>query len=344
MLAAKAIVIGAVTFAAGLAAAVVAVPLSSRVLRDNGNYLYPVNPLTEVRMVAGTAALLAVAAVLALAIGAMLRRSAIAVTVVIVAIVLPYLLSVTNVLPAGAAQWLLRLTPAAAFAVQQSIPKYPQVSNVCTVASGYYPLAPWAGFAVLCALGRGRPGPGRVPAAPEGRMSRPAPRPRPPRAGLRDTLHAEWTKLRTAPGTAWLLLAVVALTVAVSAAAAAATRCPAAGCGQDPAKISLTGVDLGQAVVAILAVLAISGEYSTGMIRITLAAMPRRTTVLAAKAAVVTGAGAGRRDRSPSRHRCWPGGSSCPATASPRPTASRRCPWPTARYCAPPPARSSTSP
>jgi len=101
-------------------------------------------------------------------------------------------------------------------------------------------------------------------------------------------LHAEWTKLRTYPGTAWLLLAVVAVTVAVSAAAAAAARCPATGCGQDPGKISFTGVDLGQAAVAIVAVLAVSTEYSTGMIRTTLAAMPGRVTVLTAKAAVVT--------------------------------------------------------
>ncbi len=101
-------------------------------------------------------------------------------------------------------------------------------------------------------------------------------------------LHAEWTKLRTAPGTAWLLLAVVAVTVAVSAAAAASARCPAAGCGQDPGKISFTGVDLGQAAVAIVAVLAVSTEYSTGMIRTTLAAMPRRASLLAAKAAVVS--------------------------------------------------------
>jgi ABC-type transport system involved in multi-copper enzyme maturation permease subunit len=151
VLAAKAIVIGSVTFAATLAAAIVAVPLSSRLLRDNGNYLYPVNTLTEVRMVAGTAAMLAVAAVLALAIGAMVRRSAIAVTVVIVAIVLPYLISVTNLLPAGADQWLMRLAPAAAFSIQQTIPNYPQAGNVCSVTSGCYPLAPWAGFAVLCA-------------------------------------------------------------------------------------------------------------------------------------------------------------------------------------------------
>jgi ABC-2 type transport system permease protein len=102
------------------------------------------------------------------------------------------------------------------------------------------------------------------------------------------SLRAEWTKLRTAPGMAWLLLAVVVLTVALSAAAAVATRCPATGCGQDPAKISFTGVYLGQAVVAVMAVLVISSEYSTGMIRTTLAAMPHRLSVLAAKAAVVT--------------------------------------------------------
>jgi len=102
-------------------------------------------------------------------------------------------------------------------------------------------------------------------------------------------LHAEWTKLRTVPGTIWLLLASAALTAAVSVAAVASTRCaPGAVCQVDTTRISLTGVDLGQAVVAILAVLAISGEYSTGMIRVTLTAMPRRASVLAAKAVVVT--------------------------------------------------------
>src|SRR6266545_774369 len=106
---------------------------------------------------------------------------------------------------------------------------------------------------------------------------------------MRQALHAEWTKLRTVAGMSWLLFAVIALTVALSAAAAAAVTCPSAGCGQDPAKVSLTGIEFGQAVVAILAVLAISGEYSSGMIRVTLAAMPRRTTVLAAKAVVVSG-------------------------------------------------------
>jgi ABC-2 type transport system permease protein len=100
---------------------------------------------------------------------------------------------------------------------------------------------------------------------------------------------AEWTKLRTAPGTIWLLLAVVALTVAVSAAATATMTCPYGGCAVDPAKVSLTGIQLGQAVVAILAVLVIGGEYGTGMIRTSLTAVPRRTTMLAAKAAILTG-------------------------------------------------------
>jgi len=58
----------------------------------------------------------------------------------------------------------------------------------------------------------------------------------------------------------------------------------------DPAKVSLTGIDLGQAIVAIVAVTVISGEYGTGMIRLTLAATPRRWLVLAAKAAVVSAA------------------------------------------------------
>jgi ABC-2 type transport system permease protein len=108
-------------------------------------------------------------------------------------------------------------------------------------------------------------------------------------ASLREALHAEWTKWRTLPGTIWLLAGIIAATVAVSMAATAATSCPSGGCNVDPAKLSLTGIELGQAVVAILAVLAISSEYSTGMIRTTLTAMPRRTTMLAAKAAVLTG-------------------------------------------------------
>jgi ABC-type transport system involved in multi-copper enzyme maturation permease subunit len=148
VLAAKAVVVGSAAFAAGLAGAAVVVTLGQRVLRGNGVYVFPATALTEVRLVVGTAALLAVTAVLALAIGAVVRRSAATVAAALVVIVLPYLLAMT-VLPTGAAQWLLRVTPAAAFAVQQSALRYPQVSSPYTPTDGYFPLAPWAGFAVL---------------------------------------------------------------------------------------------------------------------------------------------------------------------------------------------------
>ncbi|MEV1171934.1 ABC transporter permease [Nonomuraea sp. NPDC049784] len=106
---------------------------------------------------------------------------------------------------------------------------------------------------------------------------------------MRTHLHAEWTKLRTLAGTGWLLLTIVVLTVAAGAAASAVVSCASEGCGYDPAKISLFGVQVSQAVVAILALLAITGEHSTGMIRMTLTAMPNRTKVLAAKAIILVG-------------------------------------------------------
>jgi ABC-2 type transport system permease protein len=103
-------------------------------------------------------------------------------------------------------------------------------------------------------------------------------------------LHAEWTKLRTVASNGWLLAGVVVVTVALSATAAAARTCgPSAGCHPDLTRLTLTGVGLGQAVVAAAAVLAVSGEYATGMIRVTLAAVPRRGVVFGAKAALVTG-------------------------------------------------------
>jgi ABC-2 type transport system permease protein len=79
------------------------------------------------------------------------------------------------------------------------------------------------------------------------------------------------------------------LTIAVSAAADAAAGRRPGGYQADPAKLSLTGVQAGQAIVAIVAVLAVSGEYSSGMIQVTLTAVPRRLTVLAAKATLITG-------------------------------------------------------
>jgi ABC-2 type transport system permease protein len=104
---------------------------------------------------------------------------------------------------------------------------------------------------------------------------------------MTQSIRAEWTKLRTLTGTAWLLGAVVVLTVGVSAAVVAATH--QSSRGGDPTKLALAGIDLGQAVVAVLAVLTISEEYATGMILPTLTAMPRRLVLLAAKAANLAG-------------------------------------------------------
>jgi ABC-2 type transport system permease protein len=106
---------------------------------------------------------------------------------------------------------------------------------------------------------------------------------------MRPALHAEWTKLRTVASPLWLLLGMIAATVVFSAGATSVVTCLSAGCGGDMTKLSLIGVELGQALAAILAVLVISGEYSSGMIRTTLTAMPRRATVFAAKAITLTG-------------------------------------------------------
>jgi ABC-2 type transport system permease protein len=110
----------------------------------------------------------------------------------------------------------------------------------------------------------------------------------PPRYLLGQALHAEWTKFRTVAGPSWLLAGVITLTVAVGAAADGAARCQSARCGIDPATVSFTGIYPAQAVAAVAGVLAIGNEYSTGMIKLSLSAMPRRLTWFLAKAAVLT--------------------------------------------------------
>ncbi|MFF4349484.1 ABC transporter permease subunit [Streptomyces sp. NPDC001530] len=151
VLVAKALVVGTVAFAVGLVAAAVMVPLGRSRSESNGFPVLTVPTTTELRVIVGTGLLLAVASVFALAAGTILRRSAVAITVVVVGMVLPYLLATASVLPDGASEWLLRVTPAAGFAIQQSVEHYDQVVTVYAPSSGYFPLAPWAGLAVLCA-------------------------------------------------------------------------------------------------------------------------------------------------------------------------------------------------
>jgi ABC-type transport system involved in multi-copper enzyme maturation permease subunit len=156
LLAAKAVVIGAVGFVAGLVAAILALAVGTHLL--HGNLQWPVSLLTEARMAVGTGALLAVAAVLALAIGTIMRRSAAAVAIVIVVIVVPYLFAFGPLSgsqpqgsgPGGGGGWPLQVTPAAALSVQQAVPQFHQLLAVYPLVNGYYPLAPWAGLAVEC--------------------------------------------------------------------------------------------------------------------------------------------------------------------------------------------------
>jgi hypothetical protein len=151
VLAAKAIVIASAAFVTGLAAAGATLIVATEMAHARGYALWPVPWPAELRLIAGTGALLAVAAVLTLAVATMVRRSAAAVMIVIATIVVPYFLTLTAV-PAVIGEWLLRITPAAAFAVQQSTPQYQQVQAAYTGGLGneYFPLAEWSGFAVLC--------------------------------------------------------------------------------------------------------------------------------------------------------------------------------------------------
>lgn len=108
-----------------------------------------------------------------------------------------------------------------------------------------------------------------------------------------DSLHAEWTKLRTLSTTGWLFVGAIVFTVASGAGVAAIIHIGPGGqhdptaASLDPTKLSLTGVYLGQAVIAVLAVLSVADEYGTGMIRVSLSAVPRRLLLLVAKAATV---------------------------------------------------------
>lgn len=105
------------------------------------------------------------------------------------------------------------------------------------------------------------------------------------RAGLRHAIRAEWTKFWSVRSTPWSL---VALVVAIIGLGALATNAVHSEVLPDPTRRMLVGFNLGQFAVGVLGALYLSAEYGTGQIRSTLAAMPRRPVVLAAKAIVLT--------------------------------------------------------
>jgi ABC-2 type transport system permease protein len=109
------------------------------------------------------------------------------------------------------------------------------------------------------------------------------------RAGLAGTIRSEFTKLRSVRSTYWTIAAMVIVSVGFAAIAGFAIANnlhsnPANKAGMDATQASLGGFfELGQLIIAVLGALTITSEYSTGMIRTSLTAMPRRGTVYAAK-------------------------------------------------------------
>jgi ABC-type transport system involved in multi-copper enzyme maturation permease subunit len=149
MLAAKAVVAGSLAFAAGALATTIAEVITRHVFATNGNYLFPQSGPELARVIIGTGLFLGLAAALVVALATMLRRAAATVAAAIVVLMLPGVLATS--LPVGADNWLMRLTPTAAFAVQGTLPRYGQVSDAYTIGNGYFPISPWTGLAVLAA-------------------------------------------------------------------------------------------------------------------------------------------------------------------------------------------------
>jgi ABC-2 type transport system permease protein len=113
------------------------------------------------------------------------------------------------------------------------------------------------------------------------------------RAGFGGTLRSEFTKIRSVRSTWWTLLVLLAVSIGIGAAISAGTAASwshtSAGdrATFDATQASIAGLFfLGQLVIVVLGAIVLTAEYSTGMIRTSLTAMPRRVTVFAAKVTV----------------------------------------------------------
>jgi ABC-type transport system involved in multi-copper enzyme maturation permease subunit len=127
-----------------------------------------------------------------------------------------------------------------------------------------------------------------APAAPDHRAAFRA-------ATFADVLRSEWTKLRSVRSTLRALTATVVLGIALGAVISAAEAHAYAKLSVtqklswDPTSVSGAGMFIAQLAIAVLGVLCISSEYSTGMIRTSLIAVPKRDRILAAKSLVFAG-------------------------------------------------------
>jgi ABC-2 type transport system permease protein len=108
-------------------------------------------------------------------------------------------------------------------------------------------------------------------------------------------VRSEWTKIRSVASTVWTLSLAVVVTIALGMLISALSKNDFDSMSRndrlsfDPTFISFAGMSLGQLAMIVFGVLVVSNEYSTGMIRTSLAAVPQRATFLASKIAVATG-------------------------------------------------------
>lgn len=108
-----------------------------------------------------------------------------------------------------------------------------------------------------------------------------------------DVLRSEWTKIRSVRSTFWALTVAVVLGIGLGAAISAAAAHGYARSSVsdklswDPTAVSLAGMGIATLAIAVLGVLCVSSEYSSGMIRTSLIAVPKRGRVLAAKSLVL---------------------------------------------------------
>ncbi|MFE6226401.1 ABC transporter permease [Streptomyces sp. NPDC057854] len=111
-------------------------------------------------------------------------------------------------------------------------------------------------------------------------------------AAVPAVLQSEWTKIRTVSSTVWTLASALLVTVAMGAALSAVLNSTFDDLSEleratfDPTFVSFSGMVLGQLAMVVFGVLVVGTEYSSGMIRTSLAAVPQRATFLFSKVAV----------------------------------------------------------
>ncbi|MFJ5551460.1 ABC transporter permease [Streptomyces sp. NPDC093225] len=111
-------------------------------------------------------------------------------------------------------------------------------------------------------------------------------------AAVPAVLTSEWTKIRTVASTSWTLISALVVTVGLSAGLAALTKSQFTHLSEleratfDPTLVSFSGMVLGQLAMVVFGVMVVGTEYSSGMIRTSLAAVPQRATFFFSKVAV----------------------------------------------------------